>query len=566
MKQTLLKAGVIGLMVTGWVSTNTGFAQSDPTGKKPITDTYAITNATIFTAPGKAGSKATVLIQDGVIRDVGPSLQLPKTARVIKGDSLFIYPGFIDGASQAGITRPKDPERPQDMVNSNPPDEIAGITPWRSAVDQFSIAASQVDDFRKEGFTIVQVVPDGGMLAGKAALVALGSAYSTNVLAVNTAQVASFQGARGMYPGTTIGVMAKFRDIYQNSKLTQERGQKYATVAGIKRPEITPTYSSMVDAVNGQIPILFTAPTELEIRRAISLQQEFGFNLILTGLQEYEGIIDVLKASGAKVLIKLETPDEKALKSQKETGVTDATKAQYARVKEAYDKAIAQASLLEKAGIPFGFTTVGAKPGDVMKSLNTMIKNGLSKDAALAALTVNPASILGISKYAGSIEKGKMANLVITTDSLFKEDTQVKHVMVDGYIFDYEIKSKKKASTETATGDAVKLAGNWNYTTESPAGSSGGVLIITKEDAGYSGSITYDDPSGSGQSTAQISSITLEDKTMSFSFDVTAGGMVIPVNITGDVDGTSITGTMSVGEFGSFPFEATLNPTLTANK
>ena len=82
---------------------------------------YAITNATVFKAPGDPGSKATILIKDGVILGVGATLALPKEAKIIAGDSLFVYPGFIDGAGNMGITKPKDVERPKDFVSSNPP-------------------------------------------------------------------------------------------------------------------------------------------------------------------------------------------------------------------------------------------------------------------------------------------------------------------------------------------------------------------------------------------------------------------------------------------------------------
>ncbi|MEP0711348.1 MAG: amidohydrolase, partial [Algoriphagus sp.] len=206
MKKELLNTGVFCMLVAGWLSSTTVIAQSDPTGKKPITDSYAITNATVFTAPGQPGVKTTVLIKDGLIQGVGTNLNFPKDAKVIAGDSLFIYPGFLAGSSDVGITKPKDLERPDDFVSSNPPDELAGVTPWRSALDQFSIKDSKVDDLRKVGFSIVQILPEGGMIAGKAAIVMLGSEKSTNVIAENTALAASFRGSRGMYPGTAVGV------------------------------------------------------------------------------------------------------------------------------------------------------------------------------------------------------------------------------------------------------------------------------------------------------------------------------------------------------------------------
>ncbi|WPR77126.1 amidohydrolase family protein [Algoriphagus sp. NG3] len=564
MKKEILYAGLFCLGVLGVLSTHPTNAQSDPSGKKRITDTYAITNATVFTAPGQKGTKATVLIKNGLILDIGSKLNLPKEAKTIEGDSLYIYPGFIAGASDVGITKPKDPDRPDDFVSSNPPDEIAGVTPWRSAMDQFSIKDGKVDELRKAGFTIAQIKPEGGMLAGKTAVILLGNEHSTNLLKENAALAASFNGSRGMYPATAVGVMAKFREVYDNAKLTDERSQKYTTVSGLKRPEITPTYSAMQEVISGQIPVLFSASTELEIRRAISLQKEKGFKLILTDLEEYETVLDAIKASGAHVLVKLEIPDDKAIKAQKDEASEEATQL-YARVKKAYDDALAQTAKLEKAGIPFAFTTVGVKSKDIMKSLQVMIENGLPEQAALAALTTNPASILGLSKVTGTIEKGKMANLILSTDSLFAKDSQIKHVVVDGYIYDYETKAKKKSSKEGKNGDAVQIEGNWDYTSESPAGSSGGILSIKKEGSEYTGTITYDDPSGSDTATSPIKNVTLEEGTLSFSFDVNANGMQITVDVSGEVSEGSYDATMTVGEFGSFPFKGTLTPTLIAN-
>lgn len=559
MKKQFLKAGMLGLLLLGFLSQNS-WGQSDPTGQRRVTSTYAITNATVFASPGQQGTKATVLFRDGVILGIGSNIALPKEAQVIPGDSLYIYPGFIDGAGMAGITKPKDPERPKDFVSSAPPDEIAGITPWRSAVDQFTPSASQIEDWRKAGFTVSQILPDGGMIPGKAAIMVFGNSSSVNVIQDNAALAANFRGSRGMYPATLAGVMAKFRDVYQNTALALDHSNLFATTAGVSRPEMTPTQKGMASVVQKQIPVIFTTPSDLEIRRAIGLQKELGFKLILTGLDNYENAIDLIKSSGTSVLIKLQVSDDKAIKAQKAEGITDATKAQYERVKEAYDKALKQASLLEKAGIPFGFSTADAKSGDAMKAVQSMIKNGLSEKAALAALTTNPAGILGISRIAGTIEKGKMANLVISTDTLFKEDAQIKHVVADGYIFDYEVKKKAKAETGDAKSAAgASIAGVWEYTSETPAGSSGGELTIIKSGSDYSGTITYDDPAGTGKKTAPIKNVALSGNTLTFEFDVAAGGMSLTVNISGEVNGPTMEGTMSVAQFGSFPLTAKLS-------
>jgi imidazolonepropionase-like amidohydrolase len=560
MNKQFLMAGMLGLLVAGWLS-QAAMAQSDPTGKRRVTSTYAITNATVFKAPGDPGSKATILIKDGVILGLGTSLTLPKEAKLIAGDSLFVYPGFIDGAGTMGITKPKDVERPKDFVSSNPADEIAGITPWRMAPESYAASSTLVDDWRKAGFTLSQVVPDGGMLPGKTALMVLGDAKNNNLLRNNVAMAANFRSSRGMYPATLAGVMAKFRDLYQNTSLILDHEKLYASNAGVKRPQASPSQVALSPVVQKQMPVLFTAATELEIRRVLSLQKELGFKLVLTGLENYESVIGLIKSSGNPVLIKLQVPDDKSIKAQKAEGVTDATKAQYARVKESYAKALKQAAQLEQAGIIFAFSTADAKPADVKKTIQTLMENGLSERAALAALTTHPATILGISSMAGTLEKGKMANLILATDSLFKEESQIKHVIADGYVFDYELKKKTAPATSGSKPEnqaAGAVEGTWEYVSETPAGSSGGEIILKRENGVLGGSITYDNPTGSGKASAPIKNASINGKALSFEFDVSAGGMSLTVTISGEVNGKSMEGSLSIPQMGSFPVKATL--------
>jgi len=178
-------------------------AQSDPSGEKRVTGTIAIKNATITTAPGKTIQNGTILIKNGLIEAVGTNITIPKEAQVISADSLFIYPGFIDGASTAGVGKAPEPEKPSDYNPANPPDDIAGITPWRNVIDTYDNKNNQIQDWRKNGFTIAQLIPEGGMMPGKTAVVLFGNPSSTNILSQNSALVVKFQGARGggrVYP------------------------------------------------------------------------------------------------------------------------------------------------------------------------------------------------------------------------------------------------------------------------------------------------------------------------------------------------------------------------------
>jgi imidazolonepropionase-like amidohydrolase len=538
-------------------------AQSDPSGEKRVTGTIAIKNATITTSPGKTIQNGTVLIKNGLIEAIGTNVTIPKEAQVIMADSLHIYPGFIDGASTAGVGKFSEPEKPANFNPANPPDEMAGITPWRNVIDVFDNKNNQIYDWRKSGFTIAQLVPDGGMMSGKTAVVVFGDQSSTNILSQNSALSVKFQGARGssrVYPGTPLGIMAKFRDVYKNTELASRHSKLFASNAGLNRPEINKTYEALYAVVDKNIPVLFEVSDDIEIRRALSLQKEHGFRLVLAGVSSVEKVTNEIKSSNTQVLLSLKLPDDKVTKAKLEE-LTEEMQARTKRVQESYQSQLKQASFLEAAGIPFGFTSLGSKSGDTFKNLRLMVENGLSENAALAALTINTATILGIQKYAGTLEKGKLANMVILTAPLLDEDTQVKHVVADGYIFDYEVKAKKIGNGDkNGNNGAVAIDGFWEYTSDTPAGSSSGTLEIKKEGDSFKGTITYDNPGGSGKASSEMKNISLSGNNLSFSFDVAAGGMSLVVNVSGEVNGDQISGNLSLSEYGSFPMNATKKP------
>jgi hypothetical protein len=549
----------LGLMVlVGFLAAFPAFSQSDNTGERRVTGTYAITNTTVFTAPGKSQSNATVLIKNGLIEAIGTNVRIPANAQRIQGDTLFIYPGFIDGGSSAGVSRPKDPEKPSNFNASSPPDELAGITPFRNVLDHFDDGSNQLNEWRKAGFTMAQILPEGGMLPGKAAIIMLGHKSSTNVYAENSALYATFKGARGMYPGTTLGVMAKFRDLYRNSEYASQHTQLFAQNPGISRPERNKSLEAFYTTHNQNTPIVFAVEDDLSVRRALRLQEELGFKLVLNGISGAYAVIPEIKKSGASVLLSLNLPEDKVSKMEEDETDTERT-SRIERVKEAYQNALAEASKFEQAEIPFGFTTQGVKTADMRKNLRLMIENGLSEEAALAALTINPARILGIDNYAGTLEKGKLANLVITTDSLFKEDSQIRYVFADGHMFDYEITDKKKKKTNGDEEDA-DVAGRWDYTAESPQGDSKGILVFRRDGDSYSGDITLDNPEGSGQITTAMENIDVDGNSLRFEFSIDAGGTHLTFTVTGEISGNEYDGNLSVVDFGTFPFRATKQP------
>lgn len=533
-------------------------AQSDPKGQKRVTSTYAITNATVFTSPGSA-VQATVLIKDGLIAEVGRDLKLPPDAEIVAGDSLFVYAGFIDMGTEAGISKPEAPERPQDMDPSDPPPHVAGITPYRNVLDDFNPENEKVEDWRKRGFTMAQLLPKGdGMLPGKTSLVIYGHKSSSNIIAASTGLLFKFQAISGFYPGTTLGIMAKWRDLIQNADFASKHQLMFANQNGISRPEKDPVLEAFFPVLNKDIPVVFEISNELEIRRALSLQRENGFNMIIIGIQEGAALIPEIKNAGVQVVLSLNLPDDKASKRKLEDP-TEELQTRLERVKEAYKNSLELASIYEKEKIPFAFATNSLKTADFMKNIRLMVENGLSHEAALAALTINAAKILGIDQISGSIEKGKLANLVVTTDTLFKKGSQIKYVWADGYLNEYDISKNKNGEDDKENG----LTGLWNYSAETPEGSSSGVMKIKKKSEGYKGTITFDDPEGEGKISTEMNQIEWSDNNFSFSFNVDVKGMNITVSVSGTISGDQFEGDMSITDVGVYPIKASKSPEFT---
>src|SRR5690606_13399541 len=265
--------------------------QSDPTGQKRVTGTYAITNATVYTSPGTA-SKATVIIKNGLIDGVGKNIEVPINAQEIKGDSLFVYAGFIDMASDAGVGKSPIPERPSEFDPSDPPPHLAGIAPEKEVLDDFNQQNEEIADWRKNGFTLVQLVPQGdGMLPGKTAIALYGEKESSNILASSTGLYAKFEAIRGIYPGTILGVMAKWRELYQNAELGIQHQSIFDSNEGIIRPEKDIVLEAFVPVIEKKIPVNFEVSDELGMRRALNLQNEKDFRLILSDVDEGSSLI-----------------------------------------------------------------------------------------------------------------------------------------------------------------------------------------------------------------------------------------------------------------------------------
>ncbi|HEV8511860.1 MAG TPA: amidohydrolase family protein [Cyclobacteriaceae bacterium] len=541
----------------------------------PVGRAYAITNATIVQGPGRKIEKGTVVMKDGLITAVGIGVSVPPEAIIIKADSMFVYAGFIDGLSRTGVTKPKE-EKEKEKVKDpgNPPAERAGITPQNDVRNWLNPNDKSVEELRNLGFTVSQVVPYGNFLPGSAAIVLLGGKSPDDMVLVNNSALYSeLSGAQNVYPNTVMAVMAKFRELYRNASLTKSYQSVYAANRNsLPRPENDRILESFYPVIDQRIPVLFKSEKVMETQRVFTLKNDLGFSLLIGDVKEGWPIIPKIKSSGAKVFLSLDLPEE-VKKDEKKTDKPgkdvkkDSTKNEEPKKekiktpldleKEALEKkkkdAIAsytsQPSEFTKAGVTYGFSAMSAKTKDIQANLRRMIKAGLTEDAALAGLTTNPAQLLGLSDRMGTVDNGKMANLVVSYKPYFDEKSKVRYVFVDGALYKMETKEAKKD-------DKVSAKGNWSYSTETPQGTATGKLVIKEEKGSYSGTITN---SFTGKE-VEIKNVELDGKKLSFTFQYDNSGATLNVEVSVDIDGNNFEGTMTAGPNGSFPVKATKDP------
>lgn len=547
----------------------------------PVTRTYAITNVNIVQAPGRKIDMGTVVLKDGLIVSVGKNVSIPSDAIVIKADSMYVYAGFIDGLSRVGVVKPKEEERgPRPKDPGNPKPEEAGITPQNDVRPYLGPNEKSIEELRNLGFTAAHVVPYGGMMPGNGSIILLGGKSADDMVLVNKSSFYSeLTPSRGVYPGTVMGVMAKYRELYRQASLSRSYENTYASNRnGVARPSTDRVLEALYPVVDKRQPVLFKAERVIDAQRVLTLQNDLGFSLMLAELKEGWDIINKVKSSNAKVFLSLDLPEDKDKKEEKKDDkkkdeskkeepkkdeeLKTATKEEKAalekRKAEFMAKYVGQAATFQKSGVKFGFSTLSSKPSAIQGNLRRMITAGLSEDAALASLTTTPAELLGLSDRLGSIDNGKIANLVISDKPYFNEKAKVRYVFVEGNMYKLEVKENKE-SKDAKKGDTapkVDAVGEWTMTTETPQGSQEGKLSFTKDGSGLTGTIS----GGQFAQPVKLENIKLDGSALSFTFSFDAGGAIVQVEVAVTIEGDTFKGTASVADYGSFPTEGKRNP------
>jgi len=427
------------------------------------TRTIAVRNARIVTAPGKVIERGTLVMRAGTIAAVGPSVAIPPDAEIIEGEGLTLYPGFIDALGDEGIVVPKVENLPKVPRPGDPPNDRAGIRPERDARNLLDPNAPSIDSMRRLGYTVAQVAPRDGMLPGTAAVIRLGGrGVADVVVSIGSATVAQFAPVDDIYPATRMAIMAKMRDLVARARQVDDGHRNLERPAiGDDRLRSDPSLDALIPTARGERPLLFATTGALDAVRAFRLGRELKLPTTLLGSWDIWTIADTLAAARVPVLLSLALPaqpaegdsaarrrDSVALATQRNSDaplreLTEAdTLAERGHLLAARNRTLhtagAAASELVRRKLPVAFASWGARRGEIRSALRAMARAGMSEQEILAALTVQPARVLGLEKTMGTIETGKAANLVAWTGSMLDSTAGVRYTFIAGRRYSYD--------------------------------------------------------------------------------------------------------------------------------
>ncbi|MCA1588968.1 MAG: amidohydrolase family protein [Acidobacteria bacterium] len=370
----------------------------------------------------------TIVIQNGRIAAVGGSnVTVPGGAERIDAKGLSVFPGMIDAGTNLGLA-----EIPLGANATMDVSEIGSNNANAKAIDAINPHSSHVNVTRVNGVTTVLSYPTGGLIPGQAAVINLNGSTQAEMavkplagLVVNFPRISTFGGfTPGVGPQTVdFNEAVKRRDTQLDElKKLFKSVEAYAKAreanAADKSLPFTPIdlrMEAMIPYVRGQMPIIFTAERERDIRGIVRFVADTKVKGIITGGQEAWRVADDLKRNNISVIY---------------ANIYNLP----VREDDPYDYLFEAPAKLQAAGVKFAIATgdAGAEARDLPYHAGLAGAFGLPREEALKAVTIYPAQILGIADRYGSIEVGKIANIVVADGDILEPRTNIKYLFING--------------------------------------------------------------------------------------------------------------------------------------
>jgi imidazolonepropionase-like amidohydrolase len=503
---------------------------------------YAITNVRVVTGVGDPLESATVLLADGLIEAMGTGIEIPPDAWVVEGEGLTLYPGLIDAMTTLGQKQEEESEAPGrggggsapgggDAPQFRGPEDRPQTTPWVSAADELT-EDKRIAKWREAGFTSTVSTPEKGIFAGQASVINLGNEEPEHtVVATPVAQRLNLKrGGFRTYPGSLMGVLSYVKQVLLDTEHYTKVKAVYADdPKGRVRPEYDRTLEPLEMAIAAQTPFLMPGNLGREIDRSLAIRDEFGLQAVFYGGHGAYGRIAKLQAAKTAVLVSLKWPEEE--KDRDPEADTPFRTLHHRRF------AVTTPAALAEAGIPFAFYSDGiTSTSDIFDGVRAATAAGLSDEAALKALSADAATIFGVADRMGTIEVGKIANLVLASDWPWAEDAEIAAVFVDGR------KYQEHKDDEPKEAPAQDVTGTWSVTMETPRGAREMTAEIEmKEDGKVTGEIVGQ------QGTRTLDEGRMSGDLLRFKTTREMGGRSFTGSWSLTVEGEKLSGSMSAG-------------------
>jgi imidazolonepropionase-like amidohydrolase len=378
-------------------------------------DVYAIVGATVYTTPDSKIDNATILVKNGAIEAVGDDLRIPPNAQVIDAKGKTIYASFIDLDSEYGMSKSQQTEGgPRMRGGSQMESSRKGAFGWNDAIKAEVSAANlfvpdeeAAKDLRQAGFGAVLSFSHDGIVRGSSCLVALGGKANKSLLLPSVGAHLSFNkgSSKQDYPSSLMGSIALLRQTYLDAKWYASGGNALESNLSLA------AFNNLM-----KLPVFFEGLEKWSVLRADKIGDEFGQQFIIrAGNDSYQRIAEI-KATNARLIVPLDFPEAYDLSDPLVSRMVELNELMH------WEQAPFNCQRLFDAKIPFTITSASLNDRSVfLKNLRKAVQCGLPKAEALRALTVTPASWVGMEGKLGVIQQGATANFLVVKGDIFDE-------------------------------------------------------------------------------------------------------------------------------------------------
>jgi imidazolonepropionase-like amidohydrolase len=407
----LVAGAALLLLATG------AFAQSTIPNNPGKRGTYAIRNATIYPVTAAAIPNGTIVFANGRITAVGADVAVPSDATIIDGTGLSVYPGLIDSGTSIGLVEISS------VAGTVDTEELGDLNPNARAEVAINPHSNLIPVTRANGITTVLSVPEGGLVSGQSALINLAGWTPKEMVLQSPAALhirfprlrsgsfdeqAQDEEAEKEAQKTYTRSLDKLRDLFRDANAYAKARTANA------RTERDVMLDAMVPVVEGRVPVVIHANRAKDIEAAIKFADEMKVRMILAEGQDVGRVLPQLKQHDIPVLLGgiLKLPP---------------------REDDPYDLLYTNAKTLYEAGIRFAIQSQEDHNARNLPYHAAMCAAfGLPKDVALKAVTIFPAQIFGVADKVGSLEAGKVANIIVTDGDPLEIATNVRRLFING--------------------------------------------------------------------------------------------------------------------------------------